>query len=108
MTVHRPNPDAPLFAPALRRDAAPTSVAAAVKVAPAVGTQARLVYDAILRAGAHGLIDEEIGRETCLSDNSVRPRRGSLASAGLIRKGGTRANAAGNQCDVWMATGGEG
>jgi len=103
--IHRPTQDAPLFAPALRRDAAPTSVAAAVKVAPAVGTQARAVLDAITGAGPRGLIDEEIGRETGLSDNSVRPRRGSLASAGLIRKGGTRANAAGNQCDVWVVGG---
>lgn len=107
MTVHRLKPDAPLFAPALRRDAAPTSVAAAVKVAPAVGTQARAVLDAILRAGAHGMIDEETCRATGLHDNSVRPRRGSLASAGLIRKAGTRENAAGNDCDVWVAVEGE-
>lgn len=107
MTVHRPNPDAPLFAPALRRDAEPTSVAAAAKVAPAVGTQARLVFDAIRSAGERGLIDEETCRATGLHDNSVRPRRGSLASAGLIRKAGTRENVAGNDCDVWVATGGE-
>lgn len=103
MTVHRPQPDAPLFAPRLRHDARPTSVVAAVKVAPKVDTQIRTILAAIVAAGDRGLNDYEIEKITGIPGNAVRPRRGTLLTKGLIREAGKRDNDAGNPCTVWVA-----
>ena len=86
-----------------------TSKAAAKAVEPRMGTQKATVLIIIRRCsqpshgGGVGLTDEQICMFTELSGDTVRPRRGALADAGLIKKQGTRKTTSGRDADVWVA-----
>jgi hypothetical protein len=89
----------------LRRDARPTSAAAAASVALRSGTQRFRVMQALAAAGADGATDEELGQATNLELNSVRPRRLELVEAGYaLDTGDTRPTRQGLAAAVWVAT----
>ena len=78
----------------------PTSIEAHEAIKPHKRTQRDKVLEAIVRTG--GATDEEIVALTGLSPSSVRPRRGELFSAGLIREASiTRKSNSGRSCVVW-------
>ena len=81
-----------------------TSKAAAKAVEPRVGTQKYEVLQYIKQCGDRGATDEELELALCLSGDTVRPRRGSLADAWLIRKSGTRKTTSNRNADVWVLT----
>jgi hypothetical protein len=65
-----------------------------------------LVYGAIKDRIMTGATDEEICDIAGLPGNTVRPRRGELVLAGLVKASGrTRATRSGRQAVVWVATG---
>jgi hypothetical protein len=64
-----------------------------------------LVYGAIKDRIMTGATDEEICDIAGLPGNTVRPRRGELVLAGLVKASGrTRATRSGRQAVVWVAT----
>ena len=81
-----------------------TSKAAAKEIAPVAGTQRAMILDAIRLYGDYGLTDLGIREYCALSGDTVRPRRGELLKAGLIRDSGkTRKTASGRDAVVWVA-----
>ena len=99
-----------LFVPQVRRpvEAPPfvhqveTSRQAAVAIRPALSTQRGRVLAFIEARGDSGATDQEIEFGALMSSSSVRPRRGELLEAGLIRDSGiTRPTKAGVQATVW-------
>ena len=80
-----------------------TSKAAAKAVEPRIGTQKYEVLQYLKQCGKTGATDEELALALCLSGDTVRPRRGSLADAWLIYKHGTRKTTSGREADVWVA-----
>jgi hypothetical protein len=94
----------------LRRDARPTSEAAAVETLPRSGTQRDRVWQVIRAAGPVGRTDQEIGSLLGLAENSVRPRRLELVDPPrddmprlVIDSGQRRQTPAGKQAVVWVA-----
>lgn len=94
----------PADAPGVRPGRTVTSSVAAARVLPKTGTQRRDVLDAIVEAYVKqhlGATDPELSRRLGVSGNSIRPRRGELATAGLVvDTGHTRAHE-GNPHIVW-------
>jgi hypothetical protein len=80
-----------------------TSRAASQAIEPRIHTQRYEVMQCIKQCGSRGATDAEISALLSLSGDTVRPRRGSLAAAGLIEKSGTRKTASGRDADVWVA-----
>jgi hypothetical protein len=81
-----------------------TSRQAAVAIRPAAGTQRGRVLAYVESCGLVGATDEEIADGLYMNPSSVRPRRGELLEAGLIRDSGkTRPTKAGLQATVWTA-----
>lgn len=89
-------------APYVRHSA--TSKAAAKAIAPVAGTQRAMILEEIKVAGERGRTDCEIQAMCMLSGDTVRPRRGEILKAGLIRDGGMRRKtASGRHAVVWVA-----
>ncbi len=94
----------------LRRDARPTSEAAAVEALPRSGTQRARVLEIIRAAGPTGRTDQETATILGLAENSVRPRRLELSDPPRddmprldIDSGQRRRTPAGKQAVVWVA-----
>jgi hypothetical protein len=86
-----------------------TSRAAAKSVVGDSATIRRRVLAVIEERGAYGATDEEIQNSLGLNGNTVRPRRGELQTAGLVRhSGGSRATQSGRKAVVWIAVKGAG
>ncbi len=82
----------------------PTSIEAYRALGPRAGTQAALVYGAVLASGQDGLTDEEGERQTGLRVQSYTARRNGLARDGLVRDSGrTRRTTSGREAIVWVA-----
>lgn len=80
-----------------------TSVAAAESIRPDANRLRAVVLDAIRRAGADGLTDEEGIAATGLSPSTYRPRRVECVQAGkVIDSGKTRKTASGRNAVVWI------
>ena len=81
-----------------------TSKAAAKAIAPVAGTQRALVLSEIKCMCEYGRTDGELQAICGLAGDTVRPRRGELLKAGLIRDSGkTRKTASGRDAVVWVA-----
>ena len=80
-----------------------TSKAAAKAVEPRIGTQKYNILAYIASSKNNGVTDEQIAHALGYSGDTVRPRRGSLADAWLIRKQGTRKTTSGRDADIWVA-----
>lgn len=81
-----------------------TSEVAAKRIAPHLNRLQGLVLAAIRSAGSKGMTDEEMGIATGLGGSTVRPRRGELATRGLILKTTERRlTASGSPACVWVA-----
>jgi hypothetical protein len=81
----------------------PTSLAAAITVAPRAGKLAKLVLYAIREAGARGATDEELRDTLGLRESTCRARRRELELAGMVRDSGrTRLSSAGCAMKVWI------
>ena len=64
------------------------------------------MLDAIRRAGADGLTDEEMLAAVQLAPSTGRPRRIELVQRGLVRDSGNiRKTASGRSAVVWTAVG---
>ena len=84
-----------------------TSRHAAIDIQLKAGTLRASVYEAIALAGGAGLTDEQIGQQTRMSGDTVRPRRIELVQQGLVRDSGQRRDtASGRQAVVWVCVGG--
>lgn len=81
-------PDPTLLGTQLRRDAADTSRAAALRALPRSGTQRARVLNLLRNAGP--MTDEEMQKALALSPNAQRPRRVELVSGGWVRDSGLR------------------
>lgn len=96
-----------LFQLPLFQSHSPTSLAAAVEIAPAVPTLLAKVRAAI-EAAPNGLTDSEGMEVTGLEGNTYRPRRITLVEEGIVVDSGeTRRTASGRKATVWRATQGE-
>lgn len=86
----------------IARNAQRTSIAAAFKALPKVGSMRRKVYEYILVQGLRGATDQEMERALHIDGNTIRPTRGSLVKDGfIIDTGTTRKNEHNNDCIVW-------
>ena len=84
-----------------------TSRAAAIDIQPKAGTLRASVCEAIALAGDAGLTDEQIGQQTRMGGNTVRPRRVELVGQGLVRDSGRRREtSSGRKAVVWVCAGG--
>ena len=84
----------------------PTSNAAAASVKPITGRQRRMMLGYFQRHGVD-YTDEElmIYLHDVISPNAIRPRRGELVEAGMIRDSGVRRKTqSGRQAIVWIIT----
>jgi hypothetical protein len=89
--------------PLLAAGVTDTQVAAALAVAPQVGTQRRQVLEVVITSG--GATDEEIQGFTGLHYNSEGPRRRELHAGGWIEDSGfRRKNKSGSDSIVWVLT----
>lgn len=87
----------------IRRDARPTSRAAARAALPNTGTKRRKVFDFIRLQGDHGATDAEIIAGLGMAHQSVGPRRLELLEAGLIAPADKqRATPTGVMAMVWV------
>src|SRR5271166_2164566 len=94
-----PDPDPP-------SNGVPTSNAAAASVKPITGRQRRMMLGYFQRHGVD-YTDEElmIYLHDVISPNAIRPRRGELVEAGMIRDSGmTRKTRSGRLAIVWVIT----
>ena len=81
-----------------------TSVAAAESIRPDTNRLRAVVLDAIRRAGADGLTDEEGIAATGIVASTYRQRRVECVQAGkVIDSGKTRKTASGRNAVVWVA-----
>ena len=81
-----------------------TSVSAAKAIAPAAATLRLMVLEALRKAGADGLTDEEMLSATGLQPSTGRPRRIELMQAGHVRDSGRkRETRSGRNAVVWVA-----
>ena len=81
-----------------------TSVAAAESIRPDANRLRAVVLDAIRRAGADGMTDEEGIAATGIVASTYRPRRVENVQAGkVIDSGKTRKTASGRNAVVWVA-----
>jgi hypothetical protein len=92
------------LAPPVRRNAPDTSRAAARSIAGHASTQRVRVHAFIQSCGALGATDPEIAAGCRMALQSVNPRRGELASLGLIVLAGCkRPTPSGRGARVWVA-----
>jgi hypothetical protein len=87
----------------VRSDHPETSAKAAVAVAPKTGTQRMAILQLLLDA-PFGLTDPEIGDETGLAMNSVRPRRVELVEGEWAENSGRVRMVNGHEHTTWQAT----
>lgn len=81
-----------------------TSKAAAESLSEeAMNALQRRVLQFIRDRGEEGATDEECQRELGMNPSTQRPRRGELASAGLIVESGTRLTSSRRRATVWRA-----
>lgn len=92
----------------IRHDAAETARLAALKNAPASGTQRHRVLRALTGLSPDktvGLTDDELSQLLAMSPNTLRPRRVELVEGGWVEDSGLRRNNQyGNTCIVWRCT----
>ena len=82
-----------------------TSQAAANSMIGISGAARWVVYDAIVSAGARGLTDHEIARQTGLCLDTARPRRVELRDRGHVTPSEERRlTPSGRSAVVWIAT----
>lgn len=95
-------PDPALPGTLVRRGAADTSRAAALRAYPRSGTQRERVL-MLLKNLLDGLTDDELSAALDLSPNTVRPRRVELVAGGWVKDSGRRRNSAGGSpAVVWV------
>ena len=81
-----------------------TSKAAAKAVEPRIGTDRARVLDCIKSCGARGATDDDVQAALGMDGSTQRPRRVSLAEAGLVQRFGIkRLTRKGSLADVWVA-----
>lgn len=82
-----------------------TSHGAASRVLPSTGTKRRLVYDALIEAGTHGLCDFEIEARFRWKHESASACRRSLVVDGWVENSGRTRDVpdTGNAAIVWIA-----
>lgn len=89
--------------PAQRHSA--TSVDAAEAIEPSADSLRGAVLEALRKAGADGMTDEEMQTALNMNPSTQRPRRIELMRLGLVRDGGaTRPTRSGRKAVVWVAT----
>lgn len=71
--------------------------------APSVAASQRARVLNMIASSLAGATDDEIQAALKIPGNTERPRRKELETAGRIRKSGTRKNAGGRACAVWVA-----
>lgn len=82
-----------------------TSRSAAEAIADVAHTFKAKVMDAIQKAGAHGMTDEECARKLLLDPNTQRPRRVKLVEEKLVVDSGQRRKTiGGRKAIVWVST----
>lgn len=82
----------------------PTSIAAALEIAPVAATLREQVFSAIAKAGAWGMTDEEIGDQLHMGGNTVRPRRRELVLLARVSDSNqVRKTRSGRGASVWVA-----
>lgn len=95
-------PDPTLDGTLVRRGAADTSRAAALRAFPRSGTARGRVLMLLRNMG--GLTDEEICKHLAMPPNTERPRRVELVSGGWVRDSGRRRpSSTGSDSIVWEA-----
>ena len=81
-----------------------TSRSAAEAIADVAHTFKAKVLDAIQKAGAHGMTDEECARKLLLDPNTQRPRRVKLVEEKLVVDSGQRRKTLGGRnAIVWVS-----
>jgi hypothetical protein len=90
-----------LFAPYSDDD---TSRDAAHALEPHVSRLELLAWEALVKAGAAGLTDDELEIASRLGPNTARPRRVGLVEKGFVRHSGNyRRTRSGRMAKVWIA-----
>ena len=85
-------------------NSAPTSIAAARRIEPIVGTQRQILVEFVRGCGLDGATAQEMEVATGISGNSVRPRLVQLRRDGLIANSGrVRPTRSQRLAVVWIA-----